>query len=119
MFFRFGVLKTSLSFAISLVTSLVSLLAIFFFSMYQMFLIKKCEYQHRLLNVLYFQFAVLAQIGSFLNLVIIVIFFQFGIESGIYQSVLSILKLFQVTCVLLTATLTGMFFFRTLCSIRT
>ena len=76
--------------------TIVTVITIFLFSMYQMFLTKKCEYQHRLLNVLYFQVALFLDLGVIMNLVKIVAIFV-GIEDENFLTSFSVLKYFQVT----------------------
>lgn len=87
----------SLSFLITSVASIVSVITVFLFSIYQIFLSKKCEYQQRLLNVLYFQVSIFLQLGVVLNLVKIVILLVWA-ETEILHDVFSIIKYFQVTC---------------------
>ena len=91
------VLMVSLSFLVAAAASSVSLITLFLFSMYQIFLSKKCEYQQRLLNVLYFQVAIFLQLGVILNLVKIFVLLVW-IETEILHDIFSIFKYFQVTC---------------------
>ena len=90
------VLMVSIRFFISFAAAIVSIVTVFLFSMYQLFLSKKCEYQQRLLNVLYFQVAIFLQLGVILNLMKIVFFFIW-IETEILHQVFSVIKCFQVT----------------------
>ena len=87
----------SFSFVITSTASIVTAITVFLFSMYQTFLSKKCEYQQRLLNVLYFQVTIFLQLGVVLNLVKIVILLVYT-ETEILHDVFSIIKYFQVTC---------------------
>ena len=96
----------SFSFVISSVATIVSIITVFLFSMYQAFLSKKCEYQQRLLNVLYFQVAIFLQLGVILNLVKMVVLFIWT-ENEILQDIFSIIKYFQVTSGFLYGLLIG------------
>ena len=102
------VLMVSLSFLIVSAASIVSTITVFLFSMYQIFLSKKCEYQQRLLNVLYFQVAIFLQLGVILNLAKIVIVLVL-IETEILHFVFSIIKYFQVTSGFLYGLFIGMY----------
>ena len=72
------------------------MITVFLFSMYQIFLSKNCEYQQRLLNVLYFQVAIFLELGVILNFVKIVVLLVL-IETEILHDVFSLIKYFQVT----------------------
>ena len=91
------VLIVSNRFFISFAAAIVSIITVFLFSMYQVFLSKKCEYQQRLLNVLYFQVAIFLQLGVILNFVKIVVLLVWK-ETQILHDIFSVIKYFQVTC---------------------
>ena len=92
---------------ISVVCFPLSVLTIFVFSMYQIFLTKKCEYQNRLLNVLYFHLATFLNIGVVLNVARLAFILLELQDSQNVQIAFSILKFFQTFSGLLLAALIG------------
>ena len=74
--------------------------------MYQIFLTKKCEYQNRLLNILYFHCATCLEIGVVLNLIKLVAILDLDLEnSQSIQTAFAILKFFQTIAGFLFAAL--------------
>ena len=100
------VLMVPLSLLIASAASIVSIITVFLFSMYQIFLSKKCEYHQRLLNVLYFQVAIFLQLGVILNLVKILVLLVW-VETEFLHFVFSKIKYFQVTSLFLYGVFIG------------
>ena len=75
--------------------------------MYQIFLSKKCEYQNRLLNVLYFHTATFLNIGVALNVARLTLILLELEDGQNFQFAFSILKYFQTFSGLLLAALIG------------
>ena len=73
--------------------------------MYQIFLTKKCEYQNRLLNILYFHFATFLEIGVVLNLIKLVAILLDLENIRSFQTAFAILKFFQTIAGFLFAAL--------------
>ena len=94
--------------SILLVTFLLSLVINFLFTMYHLYMRKKSEYQYRLLNLLYGQLAVILQLGSLLNIVIIVRC-VFLLDNDIFTPPIQLTRSIQVLTGFLQSTLLGGF----------
>ena len=109
MEFSAGVLLELLSVvSLLVITLLLSLLINVLFTMYHLYMRKKSEYQYRLLNLLYGQLALILQLGSFLNIVIIVRS-VFLLDNDIFTPANQLIRNIQVLTGFLQSNLLGWF----------
>ena len=107
MEFSAGVFLELFSVVSLLVTTLLlSLLINVLFTMYHLYMRKKSEYQYRLLNLLYGQLALILQLGSFLNIVIIVRS-VFLLDNDIFTPAIQLIRNIQVLTGFLQSSLLG------------
>ena len=87
-------------------TVLLCLVINLLFSMYHLYKRRKSEYQHRLLNVLYGHLAMTLQLGTFLNMVII-LRCLLHLENEMLTVVVELCRTCQVLVGFLQSTLLG------------
>ena len=72
------------------------------YMLYHLYMKKKAEFSNRLLNVLYSQFGILCQLGSFISLLLMILYSLGLIGSGSEQRVQVLLMLRQVQLLMMS-----------------